>query len=397
MPHDNTQLLDYFVRHQDEIAGWRHDMHRHPELAFNERWTSDFIAARLESFGYEVVRGLGGTGVVATLAGPGTAAIGLRADMDALPMEERNTFDHRSQHAGCMHACGHDGHSAMLLAAARYLSTQHDLPGTVHFVFQPAEEGEGGADAMVRDGLFERFPMSAIYGLHNWPGLEEGTIAARVGTQMAAFDVFEIFLRGQGAHGAMPHQGQDCLVAASELTLQLQTIVSRSIDPLDTAVVSVTQMHGGDAWNVLPAEVVLRGSTRHLKADVQDRIETRMRELCAGVAQSFGIAVELKYRRRYPATVNSAAETGVALRAAGRTVGAANTFDNRPPSMASEDFGFMLQSRPGCYVWLGAGDSSGGRTLHSPVYDFNDRLLGIGAAYWVNLAYEGLAAANSPP
>lgn len=393
MPQDTAQILDYFARHQDEIAGWRRDMHRHPELAFNERWTSDFIAARLESFGYKVARGLGGTGVVATLPGPGTAAIGLRADMDALPMEERNTFEHRSRHAGCMHACGHDGHSAMLLAAARYLSTQHDLPGTVHFVFQPAEEGEGGADSMIRDGLFEQFPMSAIYGLHNWPGLEEGFVTARVGPQMAAFDTFEIVVRGRGAHGAMPHQGRDSIVAASTLALQLQTIVSRSIDPLETAVVSMTQIHGGDAWNVLPEEVVLRGTTRHLTAQVQDTIEARMREVCAGVAQSFGIEVELKYQRRYPSTVNSADETAVALRAAARTVGPARVADNHPPSMASEDFGFMLQSRPGCYAWLGAGDTSGGKVLHSPVYDFNDRLLAIGAAYWVNVAYEGLAAA----
>ena len=396
MPFDPAHAAGHFARRHDEIRDWRHELHRHPEMAFKERWTSAFVAERLAGFGYEVTRGIGGTGVVATRRGPGEAAIGLRADMDALPMQERNVFGHKSANDGCMHACGHDGHTAMLLAAAQYLSTEGgDLPGTVHFIFQPAEEGEAGAAAMIRDGLFDRFPMQAVYGLHNWPGLEEGAIAARPGAQMAAVDRFDIVLRGQGAHGAMPHQGQDTLLAASALVLQLQGIVARNVNPLDTAVVSVTQIHGGEAYNVLPAEVVLRGGTRHFTEAVQAIVERRLRETCAGVAATYGLEADVRYRRGYPATVNSASETAVALRAAARTVGEARTFADRPPSMASEDFSFMLQAKPGCYAWIGAGDASGGRTLHSPVYDFNDKLLPVGAAYWVNLAHEALGALSA--
>ncbi|MBE0529480.1 MAG: amidohydrolase [Rhodospirillales bacterium] len=384
----------HFAACHEELVEWRLHLHRRPELAFNEVWTADFIAEKLTGFGYDVVRGLGKTGVVATLKGGEGPMIGLRADIDALAANEKNAFAHRSEHEGLMHACGHDGHITMLLAAARYLAGNNGLPGTVAFIFQPAEENEGGAGAMIRDGLFDRFPVAAVYGMHNWPGLEEGVFATRVGPQMAAFDVFEIALRGQGAHAAMPHLGTDVIVAASTLAQQIQTIVARSVNPLEGAVVSVTQIHSGDAFNVLPADAVLRGCIRHFSSAVQDLIEARMHALCDGVAAGFGIAVGLDYQRRYPVTSNSAAETAVALKAAKRIVGADRVRSDVTPSMGSEDFGFMLQVKPGCYVWLGAGDAGPGGNLHSPTYDFNDGLLAIGAAYWVSVAREGLMAAR---
>lgn len=376
----------YFDSRKPEIMAWRHELHQHPELAFEEHWTSDFIAARLEEFGYRPHRGIGKTGIVATLEnGPGPS-IGLRADMDALPITEQTNLAFSSQNPGRMHACGHDGHVSMLLAAAQYLAENRCFRGTVHFIFQPAEENEAGADAMIRAGLFETFDIQQVYGLHNWPGLETGKFAARPGPQMAAFDTFEIVLKGQGTHAAMPHSGQDLLLAAAQIHTQMQSIVARNIDPLETAVVSVTQIHGGDTWNALPSNVVMRGCTRHFSASVQALIERRMEAICAGVAQGFGIEVDLDCKRRYPATVNSPAETQLALNAAADVVGKTRTEDEFQPSMASEDFAYFLAQRPGCYIWLGSGSTEGGNMLHSPFYRFNDDILVHGAAWWVRIA-----------
>ena len=382
-----TTPLSYFEALQDEMTAWRHALHEHPEIAYEEHWTADFVAARLAEFGLEPVRGLGGTGVVARIGDGSGPRIGLRADMDALPVHETTNLPYASKIPGKMHACGHDGHMTMLLAAARYFAEHPDqLEGTVYVIFQPAEENEAGADAMLRDGLFEKFPVDAVFGLHNWPGLEEGRFAGRVGPQMAAFDVFEILISGQGAHAAMPHQGRDMLLVASHLHGALQSIVSRRVDPVETAVVSVTQIHGGDSWNVLPSEVMMRGCTRHFSAAVQDLIEAEMGALCRAAAAGFGVEVRLDYQRRYPATINSAAETGMALAAAASVSGAEGVTDTLPPSMASEDFAFMLQQRPGSYIWLGAGPVRDGGVLHSPTYRFNDAILARGAAWWVEVA-----------
>jgi amidohydrolase len=375
---------DYFSTIEAELIEWRHQLHQRPELAYQEHWTADFIAGQLTRFGYTPHRGLGGTGVVASITRGQGPSIGLRADMDGLAIEEETGVPYASRHDGRMHACGHDGHMAMLLGAARWFAEHDEFAGTINLVFQPAEEGEAGAAAMMRDGLFETFPMREVYGLHNWPGLPEGQFAGRPGPQMAAFDTFEIALSGRGAHAAMPHMGQDVLLAAAHIQTQLQAIVARSVDPLQTAVVSVTQMHGGDNWNVLPAQALLRGCTRYLDASVQTLIQQRIQAIVAGVADSFGIGAELHYEPRYPATINGIRETRIAL-AAADIAGAGNAVEPEHPSMASEDFAFMLQARPGAYLWLGAGSTEGGRVLHSPRFDFNDRILTTGARWWVAL------------
>lgn len=390
-----STITDYFTALRAEMESWRHDLHRHPELAYKEFRTADFLAEHLQAFGYQPVRGIGGTGIVATLDRGEGPCIALRTDMDALPIQEEADVPYASENTGVMHACGHDGHMTMLLAAARYLQ-EHDGPaGKIHFVFQPAEEGEAGARAMIEDGLFRDFYIDEVYGLHNWPGMETGTFAARVGPQMAAFDVFEIALQGQGAHAAMPHMGQDVLSAAASLQMQLQNIVSRSLDPLDAGVVSVTEMHGGDTWNVLPSHAVLRGCTRHLSVATQDLIERRMQEICDGIASSFALHVELRYDRRYPATINTRQETGTALLAARDTTGK-EALGDELPSMASEDFSFMLNERPGCFIWLGTGLPDPGCVLHSPTYRFNDDVLATGAAYWANLAQRRLTEGLAP-
>ena len=386
-------ILNRIANFHADMTAWRHRIHAHPETAFEERATADFVAKTLASFGIEVHRGLAGTGVVATLTGEGGPgpAIGLRADMDALHVEEKNSFAHRSQNPGRMHACGHDGHTAMLLGAARYLAETRNFAGTVHLIFQPAEENEGGARVMIEEGLFDRFPVEAVFGMHNWPGQPVGTIAVRPGPMMAAFDIFELVIAGRGAHAAMPHKGIDPVMAAAQVVTALQTIASRGTDPVDAVVVSVTQIHGGDTWNVIPDEVVLRGTARAFRPEVQESVEPAIRRIAEGVCQAMGARVGLRYERRYPPTVNSAAEAERAARAAVSVVGAEAVLREPTPSMGSEDFAFMLQRKPGAYVWIGNGPAPGGCGLHNPHYDFNDEILPIGASYWARLVESVLA------
>ena len=383
-----TSLLD--IPFLADLVAIRRDIHAHPELAFNETRTADIVARELESYGLEVHRGLAETGVVGILRkGNGSASIGLRADMDALPLMEKNAFPHRSKHEGHMHACGHDGHTTALLGAARYMAENKDsleLDGTVHFIFQPAEESEGGAAVMIADGLFEKFPMDSVFGLHNWPGIPVGEMAVVPGPVMAGTCAFEIAVRGHGCHAAMPHQGVDTLVAASQLVLALQTIVARNLHPCESAVVSVTQMHGGEAWNIIPDDAVLRGTIRTFKPDVQELIERAIERLCSGIASAFGAQITVNFDHRYPPTVNSIAETELCRRVAGELFGEAKVRRDELPSMGAEDFAYMLREKPGCYVWLGNGPGTGGCTLHNPHYDFNDDILPLAVSYWVKLA-----------
>jgi hippurate hydrolase len=376
-----------------EIRSWRHHIHAHPETAFEEKATSAFVAEKLRSFGLEVHAGLAGTGVVGVLkSGHGNGAIGLRADLDALHIHEKSGVAHASKVDGKMHACGHDGHTAMLLGAAAALAKKRDFHGTVYFIFQPAEENEGGGRVMVEEGLFERFPMRAVYGMHNWPLMPVGKIATRVGPLMGAFDIFEIVATGKGAHAAMPNTGKDPMLFAAHAIGALQTIVARNLHPLEAGVVSVTQVHGGDTWNVIPEEVVLRGTARSFDAEVQDLIEHRIRTIVAGVASMFEMSATVRYERRYPATVNAEAETAHAIAAARAVVGAANVDADPTPNMGSEDFAFMLNAKPGCYVWLGAGRGPHTPNVHNPHYDFNDDALPIGTSYWVTLVGQQLRA-----
>lgn len=385
------------------LVALRRDIHAHPELAFAETRTADLVAAALAGDGIEVHRGLARTGVVGVIrAGSSPRMIGLRADMDALPVAEANTFAHRSQHQGRMHACGHDGHTAMLVGAARYLARHRDalgFDGSVVCIFQPAEESEGGAAEMIADGLFEQFPVDAVFGLHNWPGIPVGEMAVMAGPVMAGTCAFEIIVRGRGCHAAMPHQGSDSIVAASQLVQALQTVVSRRLHPCDAAVVSVTQFNAGSALNVIPAEAVLRGTIRSFKPVVQAAVEQAIERLCAGVAAANDLAIAVSFDHRYPPTVNSAAEAAVCRRVAAATLGADRVRDGELPSMGAEDFAYMLREKPGCYVWLGNGDGEsceggacGGCTLHNPRYDFNDAIIENGVRYWVNLVREMLAA-----
>ena len=383
-----------------ELAQWRRQLHANPETAFEEQQTAAFVAEKLRAFGLDVHTGLARTGVVAVLrgrdGGKSSHAIGLRADMDALHIHEKSGVAHASRNEGRMHACGHDGHTTMLLGAAAVLAKRRDLAGDCYFIFQPAEENEGGGRVMVDEGLFERFPMHAVYGMHNWPRLPLGRIALRAGALMGAYDIFEIVATGKGAHAAMAYQGKDPMLFAAHAINALQTIVARNLHPLDAGVVSVTQVHAGDTWNVIPQELVLRGTVRSFKREVQDLIEQRLRTIVAGVAATFDMTASVRYERRYPATVNSPAETDHAARAAAAVVGDANVVRDPMPEMGSEDFAFMLERKPGCYVWLGAGrdgdGDDGGPGLHNPHYDFNDDALAIGASYWVTLARQQLAA-----
>jgi hippurate hydrolase len=380
------ELIQRIEALRSEMTLWRRDIHAHPEMAFHENRTSDLVASQLAAFGIEVHRGLARTGVVGKLrAGTSLRAIGLRADMDALPIEEANTFAHRSQHPGRMHACGHDGHTAMLLGAAKVLSETRPFNGTVYFIFQPAEESEGGGRLMVEEGLFERFPVESVFGMHNWPGLPVGEFAVMPGPMMASSDAFEIRLSGTGCHAAMPHMGRDSIVAASALVLALQTICSRLNSPVDPAAVSVTQIHAGDAWNVIPDQVVLRGTARAFDTQVQALIEQNIRSISQGVAATYGVSADVDYWRRYPPTINTPAEAALAAEVMRGLVGPQRVHTDLPPTMGAEDFAFMLQKRPGAYAWIGNGPGEGGCILHNPHYDFNDEALPLGAAYWCRL------------
>lgn len=368
------------------LTALRHEIHRHPELAFEEQRTADHVAAWLSRLGIEVHRGLAVTGVVGVLrVGNSARAIGLRADMDALPIQEQNPYPHRSVHDGKMHACGHDGHTTMLLGAAEYLARTRQFDGTVYFIFQPAEETVGGARVMIEEGLLERFPMDSIYGMHNWPGLPAGQFAVHAGPVMACADQFDIVVRGHGAHAAMPQQGRDPLLAGAALVQSLQSIVSRNVDPLDSAVLSITRFHAGDAYNVIPDEARIGGTVRAFRPEVQDTVEAAMERLCNGTGTAFGMQATLDYRRGYPPTVNTPAEAQRCIETAVGLVGANQVRSNMNPSMGAEDFAYFLRARPGCYVWIGNGLGEGGCMLHNPHYDFNDAILPLGASYWARL------------
>ena len=389
------KLLD--ISFLADLVALRRDIHAHPELAFHETRTSDIVARELAAYGLEVHRGLAKTGVVGVLRkGNSPRAIGLRADMDALPVEEKNEFAHCSRHAGKMHACGHDGHTTLLLGAARYLAENKDVldfDGTVYFIFQPAEESEAGADVMVKDGLFIKFPMEAVYGLHNWPGIAVGEMSVMPGPVMAGTCAFEISICGHGCHAAMPHQGTDSLVACSQLVLALQTVVSRKLHPCDAAVVSVTQIHGGEALNAIPDTAVLRGTIRSFYPKVQEAVENAITRLCGGVGKTFDVQIStcFNFDQRYPPTLNDAEETAVCLSAASALLGADKVREDELPSMGAEDFAYMLREKPGCYVWLGNGPGNGGCMLHNARYDFNDAVIPVGIAYWVRLVETRLA------
>ena len=380
------------AQYADELTRWRHDIHAHPELGFEEERTSSFVAEQLARFGCEVHRGVGRTGVVGVLRqGNGPNSIGLRADMDALPIREANRFDYRSQNEGRMHACGHDGHTTMLLGAARYLAETRGFDGTVNFIFQPAEEGLGGAKAMVEDGLFERFPSDAIFGMHNRPGLAVGKFAIRQGPMMAGGAYFDISIEGRGAHGARPETGVDPVLVASHITTALQSIVARNVKPIDTAVLSVTQIHAGAAYNVIPATAVMRGTARAFSRQTLSLIERRMRRIAQGIAVGMGAAADFDFRVIFPPLVNHPDATQFIAGCAAEVVGAENVDSAGSLTMASEDFAYMLEQRPGAYIQIGNGEGEGGCEVHNPGYDFNDAALTLGASLFARLVEKKLA------
>jgi amidohydrolase len=378
----------------EELTGWRRDLHAHPELGFEEKRTSDFVAERLASFGCEVFRGIAGTGLVGRLkAGTSARAIALRADMDALPIEEENELPYRSRNAGRMHACGHDGHTTMLLGAARHLAATRRFDGTVHFIYQPAEEGLGGAKAMLGEGLFERFPCEAVFGMHNAPGLAPGKFALRPGAMMAGGGFFDIAIAGRGAHGARPEASIDPVIAAAHIATALQTIVSRNLRPVEGAVLSVTRFHAGDAYNVIPQQAQLGGTARAFSEEGLKTIEERIRALAKSIAAGFGATAELDFRILFLPLVNDPEETAVLADAAAELVGEENVERHAGLVMASEDFSFMLKERPGAYIRIGNGERPNGAGTHNPGYDFNDAILPLGASLFARLVERRLAPA----
>jgi hippurate hydrolase len=373
-------------RYQNEMTSWRRDIHAHPEIAFEEHRTARIVAEKLESFGIEVETGIAGTGVVGTLKkGRGNRAIGLRADLDALPIHEANDFDHKSKHDGKMHACGHDGHTCMLLGAAKYLAMSGDFEGTVNFIFQPAEENEGGGRAMVEAGLFDKYPVESVFGMHNIPGMAVGTFAIKSGPMMAAFDMFKLKIIGRGGHAAMPQFTIDPIVIGTKIVEAYQSIISRFCDPQDSVVLSVTQFHAGDAYNVIPNEVEISGCTRCFSPKIQERLEVQMSHMATDICSAYGATCEFTYERRYPPTINSEMESEIAGQVASEIVGSERVNLNPRPAMGSEDFAFMLMEKPGSYIWIGNGDGEGSCMVHNPGYDFNDDILALGATYWVRM------------
>jgi hippurate hydrolase len=380
----------------DDMVAWRHDIHAHPETAFEEVRTAAVVEEKLRSFGLEVHTGLAKTGVVGVLkCGDSGRKIGLRADMDALDLQELADIDYKSKHDGKMHACGHDGHTTMLLGAAHYLAETKNFDGTIYFIFQPAEENEAGGRVMVAEGLFDQFPCQDVYGMHNMPGIPVGQIALMPGPMMASADFFEIVVTGTGAHGAMPHQGVDPVLVGSEIVMALQRIVSRTVDPLKQAVISATKFQAGHTTNVIPETALIAGTTRAFSTKVQDIMETEIKRVAEGIAAAHGASIDYTYDRRYAPTINTPEETEIAHRAAADVVGEENVRRDLPPTMGAEDFSWMLQAKPGCYVWVGNGLSGelGGCMVHNPNYDFNDEVLPVGASYWVRLVEQQLAAA----
>ena len=400
LPESPMKLIESILADAATLAAVRRDIHAHPELCFEEVRTSELIARQLGDWGIPIHRGLGKTGVVAILKNGNSArAVGLRADIDALPMTEHNTFAHASRHPGRMHACGHDGHTAMLLAAAKHLAKHRNFDGTVYLIFQPAEEGGGGAREMIRDGLFEKFPMEAMFGAHNWPGMAVGQFALKSGPAFASSNEFKITVRGKGAHAAMPHNGIDPVPVACQMVQAFQTIITRNKRPIDAGVISVTMIHTGEATNVVPDSCEIQGTVRTFTLEVLDLIERRMKEVAEHTCAAFGAECEFEFSRNYPPTINHPAETEFVRGVMRDMVGAANVQEFEP-TMGAEDFSYFLLDKPGCYFLIGNGDGShreGGHglgpcMLHNPSYDFNDELIPLGASLWVRLAEAWLAA-----
>jgi len=402
---DTANLIPEIIANIDGIRQLRRDIHAHPELCFEEIRTAELVATKLTEWGIPIHRGLGKTGVVGIIkAGNSARAIGLRADMDALPMHEQNRFEHASRHPGKMHGCGHDGHTAMLLAAAQYLATHRDFDGTVYLIFQPAEEGGGGADEMIKDGLFELFPMQAVYGMHNWPGLATGQFALSSGPVMASLNTFRIVIRGKGCHAAMPHLGLDPVPVAAQIIMALQTILTRNANPLDNGLLSVTILRAGEATNIIADNCELAGTVRTFSKELSALIEQRMREIAHHTCLAHGMSCDVEFTRSYPATVNHEQPVAVARQVMAGIVGDPQVLTQQP-TMGAEDFAFMLQAIPGCYCFIGngtdsddhrsAGHGEGPCTLHNTSYDFNDDILPIGATYWVKLVERSLAVCGS--
>ncbi len=375
----------------EQMVTWRHHLHQHPELSFKEKMTSDFIASVLQSHDIEIHRGLAVTGIIATVHGQRDGnVIGLRADMDALPIQELNDFSYKSVHDGKMHACGHDGHSTMLLGAAIYLKENNDFSGTVHFIFQPAEEGGGGGRVMVEEGIFEKFPCQAVYGMHNFPGIAEGQFAVHDTAVMAANETLNISIKGKGGHAAMPDQCIDPVVVGAQIISALQSVVARNVAPLNSAVVSITMVNAGTVSNVVPDDMQLTGSLRYFSKEVGDEVKEKIKNIVEGVSQSMGASATFESVGNYPATINIPKHAELCANAASMVVGENNVLRNEQPTMGSEDFAFLLNASEGAYIWIGNGlvpeDSpKGGCMLHNTQYDFNDEILPIGASYWVQL------------
>jgi hippurate hydrolase len=392
-------IIDSISAQSDVIARIRKDIHAHPELRFEEHRTADLVAQQLTAWSIPIHRGLGGTGVVGIIKnGTSDRALGLRADMDALPILEKNTFEHASRHQGKMHACGHDGHTAMLLGAAQHLAQHRHFDGTVYLIFQPAEEGGGGAREMIRDGLFEQFPMQAVFGMHNWPGMAAGTFAVSPGPVMASSNEFKVTIQGKGGHAALPHTTLDPVPVACQMVQAFQTIITRNKKPIDAGVISVTMIHAGEATNVVPDRCELQGTVRTFTLEVLDMIEARMRQIAEHTCAAQGLTCTFEFLRNYPPTINAAAEAEFAKQVMTDLVGLDQVLVQEP-TMGAEDFAYMLQAKPGAYCFIGNGDGdhrsvghgAGPCTLHNPSFDFNDALLPLGASYWVRLVERWLS------